>query len=841
MASKILPSLGYLALLVSFYVALRYRRPVTMSCIHGGWWGRTKDFLKHVLVKEPAVTIVAPTIEEVVKRLFSGLWPGFASTVFSIADYLPQVVASGGKQLPTFMGVIALRALAHFGLSQLPFTPALLTHILFNSVVTYKKSSLNVTTPMAGVGALSIVLKLCRSLGIQPRLGREYVDLFYRQFHTDRPSGEDAVIDDDIVALYPDAIVGREFVPSDTVGQRALPPTDPTVTLSGEMSFAESDPAYPERGGQYCVFGHNWPMYKPALSGPNMRAIVTHRLAKAVPIPEPDCREAVWRGVYALLNRSSKLWLQHQLFLIIGTAAKGLPAVTFGNYPLLGGYHVDGCLQADCDACSDPERYGSIDFDNRQEFGGVFEYPNPYSEEGFRWWLLHCDPAKLRRYLAAFQANLQDPLSPLHKLVRSIKVNIKADEVLLKPEWVPRPIHAVDPRVAVRLGPAIYQASERIKQYFTFRVVAMLELYNSEICFQLLAPVTVTYGAGRTAEELSAWFHLAIDRVGVHIIVAGDDSVVVINDGSKLWFYEGDIRQNDHSVRKDALEFEWRVLLDAGCSEEDIALLRANASAPCTLALRNGNGEKIVLRRQAERNTGGVDTTVGNSLGVAGGWLHVMAAARDIRNAAEVETLFAQTGLTLVLKLTSGHRQDLGLSLCPPSFLKGLWYPIHYALPGPIGPVATDTVFGKPEVAWVWAPLLSRLLKISKTLTDPRVTQRLQGEARATLTLHEALSRHLVSVAKSMLSFSNPAPIKSWYEKIIAAHPHATVIEPAAIERWKTQGGFAPPVETVRINAMWYDVSPDEILDFYAHVQEITVGSFSRHPMWAVMARRDYG
>jgi len=295
-------------------------------------------------------------------------------------------------------------------------------------------------------------------------------------------------------------------------------------------------------------------------------------------------------------------------------------------------------------------------------------------------------------------------------------------------------------------------------------------------------------------------------------------------------------------VREPALMFEWAVLKAAGVQEDILSMLAVNARAPCVVACRQADGGSVTLFRESERNTGGVDTTIGNTLVTMGGWLASIhdCARRGVHiDDRMVVAGFAKCGLQLKMRSERGSIASLGMTYYAPSFLKGTWYAV-------VDSDGCRVELGDQVVQchYMWAPLLGRLLKVTKTMSDPRVTQRFACEPRGRLSLHEALCRQHVSVAKSLLAFSLPEPIKVWLEEALVAYPLAADVRASSedvAESWRPKGDASPRIldPTAQI-ADWYETDHDMVRSFMAHVCMLSVGDFSQHPMWAIMAIRDY-
>lgn len=329
-----------------------------------------------------------------------------------------------------------------------------------------------------------------------------------------------------------------------------------------------------------------------------------------------------------------------------------------------------------------------------------------------------------------------------------------------------------------------------------------------------------------TAEALDQWFENAITIDGAHIIVAGDDSVVVVKKGDSVVFIVGDVSQCDHSLRSAALAAEWRLLYRLGLETKALELLMSSSRSLCVLRGRDGKGATFTVKREAERNTGGTDTTVGNTVLVGLAWVFVLKvyfmAMGNLTASALQECFLFFLGLKMKVVINGGRLEELGSSFWTPDFLKGTWW------------LCTDG-------AWHWGPLMGRLLKLFKTTSDPLVTYRRLGVKD----LRSGLECHMCAVVKSMEPFTFPQEIKRWWNQwldvpqsamIVAKHEDLNAF-------WKPQSHQAhipvPGVWQQQVAAR-YDVDADHVNHFCSLLTTCRVGSVFFHPFWVRMAYVDY-
>jgi len=639
-----------------------------------------------------------------------------------------------------------------------------------------------------------VPIGLCASLAVilysrsRKRAPVHPVEEFDQQWYTrpgDPPKKQEIMVIDDtrLVVRIPEA---HRYVGPHTSIELGTCQIDDSIKI-----VAHPTPyAAPEDNvgaGYYRVWGHNAPMFRPSGAAENLRAVVIHRLAVAVPF---KAREEAW-------------WLVNML--------------TAGKAHLLP-FHMWPAVTADWD--EHPRiRVNDLAMCNLDR------------KELIAKWLEHTDPAKRERYLAALEIVNVCPLSVSSSKVRNVAINVKRDEVLLKyrlkPEdkgTIPRPIHNVDPQLAVTVGPDVYAASEVLKKHWRWD-----SQFQKDGGFAVnMRLVTITYGAGLLSDALAAWFKFVLSEPGYHILVAGDDSIVAINHQGSITFVEGDISKCDHSVRALALKYEYFVLRSAGLHNDAEELLDANSKATCVAGARMPDGGTMRISRGPERNTGGVDTTVGNTVVTGGG--HYLACSTCPVGGTEKEIdehftlVFATLGLSLKTRVWRGKISELGSTFWGPSFLKGYWY------------LSTSET-----TQWRWGPLPSRMLKISKIMPDPRRVYRMRGEKSVSYTV--ACHRHMAALYLGLRPYAWPEELLEW----LRARADPAWTERVPLEEW--DGVWRPRgrAETVSVSprwvaqaAWWYATDEAEVLDWLDQLRTFGVGAFSFHPFWVKMALKDY-
>lgn len=434
-------------------------------------------------------------------------------------------------------------------------------------------------------------------------------------------------------------------------------------------------------------------------------------------------------------------------------------------------------------------------------------YVPPTSEQAYSVWLEHIlegTAIQRQRMLATIERFRARHAVPLD-FARKIAVFVKADEVLIATKFVdfsPRPIHSVSPAVAYAAGPEVYAFTSNTKLYMWF--------------YEIRAGRTVTYLAGCTVDDLNAWWRTALTTPGWHVAVAGDDTIAVSVQGDQFVAIESDLSQCDHTVRTGALVTQYQCMRAGGVSETVINLLGVSAGA--TLQARKKSCE-FKMRRDPERNTGGVDTSVGNSFVTA-----LMYANAKTMSAADIQASATALGLLLKVRTYLCDLQELPTAP-KPSFLKGLWL------------LRSDAAHWAD---YTWTRLPSAVLKFGKTTSDPRVTYRRPGEAA--LPYFDAAWRHLCAVCTGVAGFSWGPGVR----QLIDRHAYQYTHHLQDTRVWWAR--IAPPsychpideVSAIQSWAAWYSVSPAEVDDWCRFVATWSVGMFYSHPFHNVMAVTDY-
>jgi len=435
-------------------------------------------------------------------------------------------------------------------------------------------------------------------------------------------------------------------------------------------------------------------------------------------------------------------------------------------------------------------------------------WPRLLWEEHCQEWLDHLDsPLQLTRARKAVERLEQGTWSPRHPALRRVKLFVKTDEMLVKAGLKPRPIANVDPDVQAIVGPYIYAATRNLQEEWPFDFSNPFRVGNWT--------VHLTYGAKCTDDALSQWMRRALDMPAgsIAIIVAGDDSLVVVRHHDySLTIWEGDASMYDQSESWGPLLNEYKALRQLGCPSYVTKILLKVASATYVAESRDGLN-KVKVKRHARpfRDTGGGDTSFGNSWVMGSAWGDVVATLRDTPwSIVNLQAAFARLGLDMKMRMhTTPYRA---------TFLKGIWYP---TISGP-----------------VWGPLPSRVLKFGKSLVDPRTLY-------CTRNLKAAAEAFINDVSVGYSAFLQVPCLRAMVAR--GMQFSALPRRPRARMRplfYGVEASFSAreaKVTDLSYIAAHYDVEPEIFQEFERLIAKAPVFTFLAHPLASRLARVDYG
>lgn len=437
--------------------------------------------------------------------------------------------------------------------------------------------------------------------------------------------------------------------------------------------------------------------------------------------------------------------------------------------------------------------------------------PIPFTtEESYEEFVEHMPSAKRAAYRRMYADICDHPTLP-HERLGAVEVMVKTDEILMRNvrvgeyvqfELKPRAISNVHMSVSATLGPYIYAATGRLKETWSGYVPIRMGDWT----------FYPTFASSFTDAQLTEVFMFALsvatDKVA-HIFVAGDDSLIVTGDEGGYRFIEGDFSMFDSCQGRGPLEAEYRILRRLGVPEGYLHMLEKSNAAPWVARFRHA-GTKMSIHRPPMRNTGGVDTTIGNSIVNMALWTNSLVQVGLYGNHA---AYFSAKGFEIKLALSTEPTE--------PTFLKGKWWRAsHNHL---------------PESSLVWAPLPSRLLKMGKAFTHPERLYGGKGRNAAIAFLHDSAVSQASFLQVPLLS----AFVRKWSSPIHARCGHAPelddpykVIASGNYADWTSNG-----YEDVCLR---YDVDFEDVSSCEAMVAAAEPWSVLAHPLFTIMMGRDY-
>lgn len=400
------------------------------------------------------------------------------------------------------------------------------------------------------------------------------------------------------------------------------------------------------------------------------------------------------------------------------------------------------------------------------------QYPPILSTEAdmIAWVERFPDSMHLNRYRAALNQYREQGDYIVEKAVKTTDVMVKTDEMLLKCNYLantvavatfkPRLISMVHPLVQLKIGPVVEVITNTMKALT--RRDEMFDVFHfyHDSCpdWRFEIEMHLAFGAGLTDVELSVWVddmialaHLCevssasqVLRTFVAIIGAGDDSLVIIKQpGQPFIFLEGDVRMFDQSQSFGPLALEGEWLEQLGMQEPERVLLDKTFSAPFVVTFKGNTRVRVLHEMRPIRPTGGPDTTLGNTIVILSSLryavYHMLAEPEQDRSWHAGEALqreMIRLGFDLKVRVHSR------LEDC--TFLKGAWYAL-----------AVPLVYQGRNLTNFWGPLPSRILKVGKSLKDPRTLLPTKN-SRANATAVEVGSYYLTMQAKGLAPFLLP-------------------------------------------------------------------------------------
>jgi hypothetical protein len=405
-------------------------------------------------------------------------------------------------------------------------------------------------------------------------------------------------------------------------------------------------------------------------------------------------------------------------------------------------------------------------------------------------WLDHFPPGKKQKYVMA--VNRLAEVGPDTAIRHAARVEMmpKLNEGIFKRK--PRALANVSPLAQVGFGPAVLHAFKRLK---TFTNELRVHTHMGK-------RFTLTIASGFTSDRLDHWlsniFHLCCD---FHIIVSGDDSLVLYWTPQGWVVYEGDWGMCDQSQSVGPLTFEKHALDRLGVQPHECNMIATVEAAEIIVPLKEGVCIRLSLKLRPIRCTGNSNTTSGNSTNV--GFTTLGAALLSGPNATRYAKVFRWFGFDMKLRVTT---------LSHMTFLKGMWFD-HSTGP-------------------VWAPLPSRVVKILKTTTAIHTVYPRMYRVSPFATAYY----HIASVCNGLALYTLPSPLREFVDH------HCNRFVPMITPDWQVEA----PIRRVTLGpehkhhlAEHYNV-PVHWFDEAAAALCTSVPVDLSHPLFTRLVERDY-
>jgi len=454
------------------------------------------------------------------------------------------------------------------------------------------------------------------------------------------------------------------------------------------------------------------------------------------------------------------------------------------------------------------------------------------------------DGSKKKRAIIALEKLHESPFTLDDPELNNIEINMKMDEGLCKMDehgymqLKPRTIANVGPRVQVLTGPVVLGMTQKIKQFWPFTLT-----YSSDWSYVIDNPeenpipagyvdlggerlmIEIVFGSGATAQDLSAWMLMAHSRRGIFIIVAGDDSLVAINSTKLQLLIEGDASMFDQSQSFPLLHDLWGLYEALGGTDEVISIFRRQARA--TYQCR---GLKVSRSKRSNRETGGADTTLGNTIVMGVAWAFVLTQTHC--DPGKFAATFLQDfGFEMKIKTFSMERWT------SVTFLKGMWYASEFRPRG-------DNLKTCDGFFPIWSYLPSRILKLGKSLKNPSLLYQLPyGEACGWFisdVLHSLYALPIIPGFSHLFANLMKEEIRlevSW-SYMVENRPK---IQPRDWEKHDVASIYVIDRQlAVEAWSIRYNVPFEEVLQWIDMCGSVQCFRFFEHPLHVAFARVDY-
>lgn len=423
-------------------------------------------------------------------------------------------------------------------------------------------------------------------------------------------------------------------------------------------------------------------------------------------------------------------------------------------------------------------------------------YPPIIREEEEEGWLEHMDNSKKKKYQIEVQKIRENGPDKLMRSLKTAKLQVKTDEWLIKSGPLglkPRAIVNIDPSVQAMIGPEIYAATQRLKALWDPRNPYRHPDYS----------FTFAFGSSANDEDLTMWLKYTLsDPERWHIIVAGDDMLVL---NHKFGFYgEGDASMYDQSQGEGPIRYEYKLLRILGVSESACQLGYEVCCANYVGYSGMKDGALVVEVDKGGkplRCSGHVDTTIGNGLIMA------VATFSAIRwGGTEPQAImdrYSDLGFEIKFKVLP-HWGEV-------TFLKGMWY---------LTELCEET-----GTEYYWGPLPSRILKVGKSLKDPRTLY-------CDRDFHSAANKFLGDVATGYSFFIEVPILRAFVKNFSTRGGGKTLMELDPSQKYKIQAAAKqkPKITDCTAICIRYDISEEDIRSL-EEMYPTKPFSFLQHPL----------
>ena len=431
-------------------------------------------------------------------------------------------------------------------------------------------------------------------------------------------------------------------------------------------------------------------------------------------------------------------------------------------------------------------------------------------------WIEKFTGMKRARAHKALECIRDSPIDCKDKCVNSAKVMVKTDEVLCKLRGdgrvglKPRAIVPVSPLVQATVGPWIEIITATLKSQWCWNL-------HENVPYKITPPfdnfkdvpeysVYLTYAGDATDKKLTKWMKQALQLppASIAILVSGDDSLVFIHDHcGEQWFYECDFKMFDQSQSFGPLLHQRDSSIILGMPEEIAEIECKSHSAKLLAPTRAKEAGGLIIEHplRPERTTGGPATSFGNTDIDGEAWVHILSTY-GIGFFAIIRG-FAELGFKAKLEI---HSEPTTVT-----FLKGMWYRCGELL--------------------IWGPLISRILKMGKSFTDPRCLYK-------TKDLEEATRRFANDIAHSYSGFLRVPLVATFVARYLRSPCERVDVKTLRVESSELYGNFqCTDIEPILAR---YDLEWDELQEMCELVRRSDIGCFLQHDGFLKLAEVDY-